>query len=125
MLKTTVLYVEDDLVNQRLIQRIVTGFGYDFASAVDCAEAVQAAHRYHPFVILLDINLISGEAMDVIEKLNLDPILANTPKIIVSADDRQTQKMRYLNAGCTDYLTKPINAMQLLRSIDRAMGIAH
>jgi hypothetical protein len=83
---------------------------------------VELARRHQPHLILLDLNLpdISGEV--VLQQLLADPLTANTPVVMVSADAHTTQVQRLTTAGAADYLTKPIDVANFLAVIDQQLA---
>jgi PAS domain S-box-containing protein len=119
----TVLYVEDNPSNLRLIERVFTErTALRLVSATDGRHGLELAREYRPDLILADLHLpdISGE--DVLREVLSDPELSRTPVIIVSADATPGQIKRLLRAGARAYITKPIDVTHLLTHIDAALA---
>jgi nitrogen-specific signal transduction histidine kinase/CheY-like chemotaxis protein len=119
----TVLYVEDNPSNLRLIERVFTErTALRLVSATEGRHGLALAREYRPDLILADLHLpdISGE--DVLREVLSDPELSRTPVIIVSADATPDQIKRLLKAGARAYITKPIDVTQLLTHIDAALA---
>ena len=117
-----VLYVEDNLSNAKLVQRIFDQRpGIRLFEAMQGTLAIELAKQHHPDLILLDLHLpdISGE--EVLQTLRQDPETVDIPVIVVSADATSTQVKRLLEAGAQNYLTKPIDVPVLLENLDTTL----
>ena len=114
-----VLYVEDDLVNFTLVERIL-----DFRPAVTVMHAVQGqlglalAEAYQPKLILLDLNLPDMHGSEVLKRLQQDATTRHIPVVILSADATPSQIERLLTAGARNYLTKPFDIDPFLAVVD-------
>ena len=115
----TVLYVEDNASNVRLVERILTRRpDVTLIVATHGRLAVDLAFEHRPDLILLDLHLpdISGE--DVLTLLRADPRTTDTAVVIISADATPGNPSWFLTAGADDYLTKPFDIARLLEIID-------
>ena len=115
----TVLYVEDNLANLNLVERIVARRGdIELIPCMQGSLGVELANEHQPGLILLDLHLpdISGET--VLEQLHINPATASIPVVIISADATPGRVQRLLEAGAAAYLTKPIDVLELLRILD-------
>ena len=114
-----VLYVEDDVVNFALVERIL-----DFRPAVSLMHAVQGqlglelAEAYKPKLILLDLNLPDMHGSEVLRRLQQQTATADIPVVILSADATPSQIERLLTAGARNYLTKPFDIDPFLAVVD-------
>jgi signal transduction histidine kinase/ActR/RegA family two-component response regulator len=119
----TVLYVEDNPANIRLVERILERqAGVQLMTSMQGGLAVELARQHRPDLILLDLNLpdVSGPA--VLEQLQADPSTATIPVVIISADATPGQVQRLLGAGARDYLTKPIDVARLMDLLESHLG---
>lgn len=122
----TVLYVEDNLANVKLIEHVL-----DYRPDIHLITAMQGrlgidlAHQHLPELILLDLHLpdIGGET--VLAELRAHPDTATTPIIVLTADATERQHARLIAAGATAYLTKPIDVRQLLDLVDHNLTNSH
>jgi signal transduction histidine kinase/CheY-like chemotaxis protein len=117
--RRTVLYIEDNLANVTLVQRIVAQReGVEIIPAMQGRLGLELAREHLPALVLLDLHLpdISGD--EVLQRLRDDPVTAKIPVVIVSADATPGQIQRLLNAGALAYLTKPIDVAELLGMLD-------
>ncbi|MCR5137064.1 MAG: response regulator transcription factor [Oscillospiraceae bacterium] len=109
--KWKIMVVEDDAPVRHLITASLSAEDYTVISATKAAEAVQLAASQNPDIILLDLGLPDGDGVEVIEKVRL---WTETPIIVISARDEDTDKIGALDAGADDYLTKPFSVAELL-----------
>jgi len=118
-----VLYIEDDLVNFMLVERIL-----EFRPALKLLHAprgetgVQLAQIHQPKLILLDLNLPDMHGSEVIRKLQSDPETAQVPVVVLSADATPSQIERLLAAGARNYLTKPFDIDPFLAVVDEMVS---
>jgi PAS domain S-box-containing protein len=112
----TILYIEDNLSNLRLIERIVRKRpGIKLVTAMQGQKGLDMAYEYQPDKILLDLHLPDMPGQEVMRQLREDPRTASIPVIILSADANPRQVAKLLAAGAQDYLTKPLDVEHLLR----------
>jgi PAS domain S-box-containing protein len=119
----TILYIEDNHANVRLLQRLLGRRGtirLETESHGD--EGIARARRDRPDLILLDLHLpdLSGE--EVLRRLREDPLTRSLPVAVLSADATPAQRQRVLASGAVAYLTKPLDIAALLRLIDERLG---
>ncbi len=115
----TVLYIEDNVANERLMEEILSK--RRFVRMIPAALGrlgIDLARQHHPDLILLDLHLedISGE--DVLREVTADPELAGIPVVIVSADATPGSVTRLVNDGAYRYMTKPVDVQAVLDMID-------
>ncbi len=118
----SVLYIEDNLSNLRLIERLLLRRPeMKFLGATRGAEGLQLAREHLPDVILLDLQLpdISGDK--VLAELRGDAVTASIPVIMISADAVSDQARRMTAAGAHAYLTKPLDLREFFLAIEAAL----
>jgi CheY-like chemotaxis protein/anti-sigma regulatory factor (Ser/Thr protein kinase) len=121
--RATVLYVEDNLSNLRLVERLFEPHGgVTLIPAMEGKLGLELARQHHPDLILLDLHLpgIDGEA--VLEQLKADPGLREIPVIVVSADATSSRVERVLASGAQAFLTKPLNVRRFLEVVNETMS---
>jgi signal transduction histidine kinase/CheY-like chemotaxis protein len=118
----TVLYVEDNPANLKLVQEIVR-FRTDLRllSAPDGHAGLALARSQAPDVILMDLNLPGPSGFDLLAQLRREPGTAGIPVIALSANAMRPDIERALAAGFARYLTKPIDIEQFNEAIDSAL----
>jgi CheY-like chemotaxis protein len=111
----TVLYVEDQDLNLRLVERILLHHKeYKLISSMEGRPALLLAREARPDIILLDLNLPDMSGEEVLRRLKSDPDLRDIPVIMVSADAIGERIDQLLELGATSYLTKPYKVADLL-----------
>jgi len=121
--KRKILVIEDDH-DQRLGMRLrLAASGYDVAEAVDGVDALGAARRENPDLILLDLGLPGEDGYTVIANLRAIDITRSTPIVVISGRDPRTDGARARDAGADAFLQKPWDDDDLLRTIREALGV--
>lgn len=119
-----ILYIEDNLENRTLAQRILTASGYEVVVAASGAEGLALAARERPTLILVDINMPGIDGYTVTSQLRDMPHLARVPIIALTANVMRGDREKTLAAGCDGYIQKPIDIdlfpQQLARFIEEA-----
>jgi two-component system cell cycle response regulator DivK len=113
----TVLYVEDNPQNMRLVRKILKHAGYEVLEAEDGATGLKVAEEGLPDLILMDINLPDMDGLQVTAELKKNSVLASIPVIALTANAMVGDREKALEAGCDGYLPKPINRVELLETI--------
>lgn len=122
-LKGKVLYVEDNSANMDLVRKILSRFpAIEFMAAVTGKEGLERAVKERPEVILLDINIPVMDGYEVLKKLNSLPDTRHIPVIALTAAASDEDIRRGQTAGFFSYLTKPVPAKQLMRTIGMALS---
>jgi CheY-like chemotaxis protein len=118
-----VLYIEDNLSNFRLVERVLELMpGTTLLSAIQGRLGLELASQHRPDVILLDLHLPDVPGEEVLRRLLAEPRTRQIPVIILSADATPGQIERLLAAGARAFLTKPIDVRRLLAVLDEQMG---
>ena len=118
-----VLYIEDDLVNFTLVERILE-FRPELKllHAVKGETGIELAGIHLPKLILLDLNLPDMHGAEVLERLQSEPRTALVPVVVLSADATPSQIERLLTAGARNYLTKPFDIDPFLAVVDEIVN---
>ena len=111
----SILLVEDDLLNQTVIEDI---FEFDDVPAqLICAdsgeEAIIKAVEHLPALILMDVRLPGIDGLEATRRIKADPKTAEIPVWALTANAMKGDQEQALNAGCCDYITKPIHVKEL------------
>lgn len=113
-----VLVVEDDREIRALMQASLSVEGFEVQTAVSISEAGAMLRHSPPDVIVLDLGLPDGDGVSLVQAVRKSQ---STPIIVVSARHQEAQKIRLLDAGADDYLTKPFSVGELLARIRVAL----
>jgi two-component system cell cycle response regulator DivK len=108
-----VLCVEDNPVNMLLVSRIVEAEGHDLIKAEDGPTAISVLEKMEPDIILLDINLPGIDGLELARRFKADARLSHIPLIATTAQVLVGDRERCLEAGCDDYLPKPLDIRKL------------
>lgn len=116
--QATVLYIEDNSSNVRLMEMLFENqMGLTLLTALQGSVGLQLARRYEPDLIVLDVNLPDISGKEVLDRLQASALTRDIPVIILSADATTTQIERMRAAGAAAYLTKPLNVPDFLRTL--------
>ena len=111
---STVLYIEDNSLNMRLVRKYLKGANLDMLEAVNGLSGVEIATAELPSAVLIDINLPDIDGLEVAKRLKEDSTTAHIPLIALTANAMHGDRERCLEAGCDDYIAKPISRKELL-----------
>lgn len=112
-----ILYIEDNYHNRRIVRKILQSRGYTLVEAEDGLTGLAMVHELKPPLVLLDIGLPDIDGLEVLARVREDPELRDTPVIALTASAMRGDRERFLEAGCDDYLSKPIQAMELINKV--------
>ena len=119
-----IFIVDDNLVNRRLLSAILKKEGYTLLEATDGEEAVELAFKEMPDLILLDIMMPKKDGYEVCAELKGDDRTANIPIIFLSAKTQAEDKIKGLDLGGADYVTKPFDRGEVLARVKAQLKIA-
>jgi CheY-like chemotaxis protein len=105
----TVLIVEDNERNMRLMRLLLRPLGYELLEAVDGTEALATLAGTTPDIILVDIQLPDVDGLEITRRLRKEPRFATTPIVALTAYAMPGDREMFLRAGCTGYVAKPID----------------
>jgi CheY-like chemotaxis protein/anti-sigma regulatory factor (Ser/Thr protein kinase) len=119
-----VLYIEDNLSNLSLIQRILDRYpGIELISAMQGSIGLELAREHHPDLIILDLHLPDMTGVEVLKRLRADEH-RHTPVVVVTADATKGQADALRRLGADEYLTKPIDVSRFLEAISQHLRLA-
>jgi two-component system response regulator VicR len=118
-----ILYIEDESVMIELVRLILGGRGFEVVGAVSGRDGLEIAGRESPDLILLDLMMPDIDGWQVYRQLKAHPELKDIPVIVVTAKAQAIDKVLGLSiAKVDDYITKPFEPKELLRSVRRVLG---
>lgn len=109
----TVLYIEDNPLNMRMVRKTLANLGYDMIEAIDGLSGLDIALRQRPDLVLVDVNLPDMDGLEVMARIKANPQSASIPVIALTADTTHSDRERCLSAGCDGYIAKPIVSIEL------------
>ena len=113
-----ILVIDDEKQIRRMLKAALDGYGYDIAEAASGREGLNQAAIFHPDLILLDLGLPDLDGTEVIQRLRE---WTQTPIIILSVREQESDKIKALDAGADDYITKPFSMGELLARLRVAL----
>jgi two-component system cell cycle response regulator DivK len=111
--KELFLLVEDFEDSRFMMRRLLEIAGYRVVEASDGEQAVELAVQKHPALILMDLSLPKMDGLAATRQIRQHRELGNTPIVAISAHDSPESRSDALEAGCNEYVTKPIDFDQL------------
>lgn len=116
--KTRVLVVDDEAAILRFLKPALEANNYEMTSAGTIAEAIKRVAAETPDVVLLDLGLPDGDGKDVIRRARE---WSDVPIIVLSAREREAEKIESLDLGADDYVNKPFNVGELMARMRAAL----
>ena len=113
----SILLVEDNEVNRDMLVRRLQRAGHQVTTAGDGEAALNAMRQQQPAVVLMDMNLPIKDGWTACREAQQDASIAGIPIIALTAHAMEEDKHRALEAGCSDYATKPVDFPDLLAKI--------
>jgi signal transduction histidine kinase/ActR/RegA family two-component response regulator len=114
----TLLYIEDNQANVRLIERVVSRLpNCRLITAMQGSLGLDLAHQHDPDIVLLDLHLPDIPGAEVLRRLREDPTTHDIPVIVISADATPSQIRKLLAEGADAYLTKPLDVQRFLQLV--------
>lgn len=110
----TIMLIDDDPTMLKLLQTLLRIEGFDPIPWTGSADVINETLRHDPQVVLLDVNLRSANGIDLLKEIRATEALAFVPVIMTSGMD---YRIECLEAGASDFLTKPYMPDALIRSI--------
>jgi CheY-like chemotaxis protein len=113
-----ILLVDDNAENRRFLSRRLQRRGFEVLEAVDGAAAVEMARAEKPDLILMDMNMPAVDGWEATRRIKADPASASVPVVGLTAHALAGDRERAIQAGCSDYHTKPVEFPKLLEQIE-------
>jgi two-component system, cell cycle response regulator len=112
-----VLVVDDILPNVKLLEAKLSGEYFDVITATSGAEGIQKAEAESPDIILLDVMMPGMDGFETCQRLKNNPATAHIPVVMVTALTDATDRVRGLESGADDFLSKPVNDIALMARV--------
>ncbi len=117
-----ILIVEDNDKNRRLIEDVLKYYGYDVQEAANGEEGINLAREYKPDLIFMDMQMPVMDGFTAIKVLKNDPGTMHIKIIAITSFAMVGDKERIQSAGADDYISKPVNTMELPMRIEKLLG---
>jgi len=117
-----ILLVEDNEMNRDSLSRLLARRGYEVVFAEDGEEAIARTLEERPELVLMDISLPKLDGYEATRRLRAHPGLGELPIIALTAHAMTSDRERAIEAGCTDFESKPVEFARLLARIQKYVG---
>jgi CheY-like chemotaxis protein len=119
---TKILLVEDNEMNRDMLTRRLQRHGFEVLCASDGPTGVAMALLEKPDVILMDVALGDMDGWEATDLIKSNPLTAAIPVIALTAHALESDRRRSVEAGCSDFDTKPVDLPRLLHKIDACLN---
>jgi len=120
-----ILVVDDNAQNLELLVVYLEGLQCEVCTAADGLEALDKVAGEDPHLILLDIMMPRMSGFEVCRKIKSDPATRDIPIIMVTALNELGDIERAVDSGCDDFITKPVNRLELLVRVKSLLRVRH
>ena len=118
----TILIVEDNDLNMKLLNDLLQAHGYSTLQTMDGRDVVKIARDHNPDLILMDIQLPEISGLEVTKMLKADDDLKSIPVIAVTAFAMKGDEEKIREGGCEGYIAKPISVPTFLDTISKFLN---
>ena len=125
MPKSKILIADDNQTNVELLEAYLGGRNCEIAVAVDGRDTLDKVAEFQPDLILLDIMMPRLSGFEVCEELKASPETRGIMILMVTALNELGDIERAVAAGCDDFLSKPVNKIELLKRVDNMLKLRH
>ena len=116
-----ILLVDDSKTELHVLSELLTKSGYAVRTAENGEEAMRRLQEEKPDLILMDVVMPGQNGFQLTRAITRDPLYADVPIIMCTSKNQETDRVWGMRQGARDYVTKPVNAEELLSKI-RALG---
>ena len=116
--KRTILVIEDNELNMKLVNSLLQIGHYNILNARDAESGIQMAREHRPDLILMDIQLPRMDGLSATRILKGDPALKGFPVVALTGYAMEGDADKFKKAGCDGYLSKPINTRNFLDTLE-------
>ncbi|MGH7768977.1 MAG: response regulator [Candidatus Binatia bacterium] len=113
----TILYVEDNEYNLKIVRQLLSRTSYRLIEAIDGEQGVATAIREVPDLVLMDIQLPKLSGLDATRRIRTDPKTAHVPIVVITSFALSGDSEKAKEAGASAYLAKPYSPRELLQMI--------
>ena len=117
MERKTILIIEDNELNMKLVRSLLQIQEYKIIEAENAEKGIQMARDHQPDLILMDIQLPGMDGLRAAELISNDENLKDTPNLALTSYAMEGDKAKALAAGCVGYITKPIDTKNFSKTI--------
>ncbi|MFN0162368.1 MAG: response regulator [Burkholderiales bacterium] len=119
---STVLIVEDNEKNMKLLRDVLGFKGYTVLEAVDGETGVTLAGTHLPDLVLMDIQLPGINGVEALRRLRAEQATASIPVIAVTASVMDQDRRQIIEAGFDGFVSKPVNLKELMAAVEKSIA---
>lgn len=117
--RKSILIIDDNRLNLKLCRTILTSAGYSVIEADNAEDGLSLIRAERPDLILMDIQLPGMDGLAATRVIKSDPAIKDIPVIAITSYAMQDDEKKAKEAGCNDYITKPIDQKGFLKMISQ------
>jgi CheY-like chemotaxis protein len=119
-----ILLVEDDPANMLLTRTVLEDAGHRILAATTLFDARELLELEHPDLVITDVDLHGESGLELARDVREDPRLQDVPVVALTAHAMPEMAEEVFDAGCADYITKPVDITQLVRRVNANLALA-
>ena len=123
--RSRVLIADDNEPNRELLEVYLADLDCEIATAVDGADTLVKVAEFHPDVLLLDVMMPKLSGFEVCQRLKADPATSPIMVLMVTALGELGDIERAVDAGTDDFLSKPVNKIELVKRVENMLRLRH
>lgn len=118
MAKKTILVVEDNELNMKLVRSLLTIGKYEIVEASDAETGIKLVREKNPDLILMDIQLPGMDGLTATKIIKTDPVIKHIPVVAFTSFAMDGDEEKAIVVGCTGYITKPVDTKNFLKTLE-------
>ena len=118
MEKKTILVIEDNELNMKLVKSLLKMGNYETVEAPDAETGMKLLHEKKPDLILMDIQLPGMDGLTATRIIKNDPDMKDIPVVAFTSFAMEGDEKTAFNAGCVGYITKPLDTQKFLETVE-------
>ena len=125
MPKSKILIADDNITNVELLEAYLSGMECEIAVAADGQQTLDQVAQFQPDLILLDIMMPKLSGFEVCKTLKRNPTTRHIMILMVTALNELGDIERAVAAGCDDFISKPVNKLELVKRVENMLKLRH
>ena len=117
-----ILIVDDDPQVHKMLETVLIPQNFKIQSLLEALPALETIRSFRPDLVILDIMMPDMSGIDLCQKIRAEPDINKTLILMLSAKDTQNDRLKGLQYGADDYVTKPFHVTTLVRKIEHMLG---
>jgi len=119
MVNKTVLVIEDNEMNMKLVRSLLQIGKYSILEAIDAENGIHLARKHHPNLILMDIQLPGMDGLAATHEIKNDSAVKDITIVALTSYAMEGDEKKAMDAGCAGYIAKPIDTRSFLETLDQ------